>query len=130
MEYNSKEYKALQKEWYEKLKKDGFKDIETEKGNMDTGKILNNIATRCTVDTFKAQQDYYRFAGQFLHEYKFKSEDRIIWESHCNGVSIREIVKVLKKQGFITYKRRVHETLQRLQKEFRKHKRQDSDDEE
>lgn len=117
---NSKEFKELQELWYKKLKKKGFKDIESKSGLLDVDKALNNVATHYTQATFTIKEDYYRLAGQFFHDHAFDTKfDRYIWENHSNGVSIRNIVKILRAMGYRTYKREVHERLQFLVKEMK-----------
>ncbi len=37
-------------------------------------------------------------AGQFLNNYNFRSKlEKVIWEYHCNGISYRNIAKLLRK---------------------------------
>ncbi len=65
------------------------------------------------------KEEYYRMAGHFLHDHKFEStSDKIIWRLHSEGVSIVDIVYYLKSKKFKTYKRKVHETIQKLAEEM------------
>lgn len=114
MDKNSKEFLALKRKWYAKLDKEGFKDIENEAGLLKKWSSYW-LRSKHTSATFDAKQEYYRLAGQFLHDYQFGSAlDRIIWEMHSEGDSVRGIAVALKKRGFKVYKRLVHETLMRL----------------
>lgn len=118
MNPNSKEFKALQDKWYKKLKQEGFEDIERAGGALKTDP-MQNIKTFYDQGSFEAKQSYHSSVGYFLHHHKFTSEkERLIWEYHSNGVSIRDTVEFLRKKGFKTYKRQVHEILQNLVKKM------------
>ena len=92
---NTPNFRKLQKEWYEKLKKSGFEDIEHFKNGDMVPKILSpKDAVRMGVSMEQIEDgfEYYRSAGIFLHEYKFASEfDRKFWEMHASGSFIIEI---------------------------------------
>jgi len=46
----------------------------------------------------EALQEYFYLANSFLNDHQFTSNvERIIWEYHTEGLSIREIETVLKK---------------------------------
>jgi hypothetical protein len=115
MDLKSKEFEKLQAEWDAKLKKSGFDDKERRDGCLkfyDSDYFTSNITGADPV-YYKSKEEYYRMAGKFLYDNKFKSQqDKIIWEQHAEGKSIREIVKILRKKGFKSYKRKVHETIQ------------------
>lgn len=86
----------LTKEWYDKLKKAGFKDIEHDENTLifwDTNRL-----SRKDLNVLKNAQDYYILAEHFLNDYKFKSNyQKTIWEYHANGLSAREIAQTLNK---------------------------------
>lgn len=114
------QFKKLNAEWAKKLKASGFKDIESSNGRMDIDKALNNVVTKYDQISYAAKEDYYRLAGQFLHDNDFESEfDKIIWENHSSGVAITVIVKILSAKGHKAYKRKVHERLQKLVAEMK-----------
>ena len=90
--------KQLQKEWYHILKEDGFKDIETFSPSMEPNDIL--AKSKCIRDLNKLveanNEEYYRQARGFLHEYSFKKPiHKLMWELHSEGVSNRLISKHL-----------------------------------
>jgi len=89
-------FKALQKKWYSKLKKEGFEDIEQDEENL---KVWSQVFFgKHSIEQIQAKQAYYQMATNFLEEYPFETErDRIIWEYHANGISAREIVVLFKK---------------------------------
>lgn len=86
----------LKREWYAKLRKSGFEDIEQNESKLK----------RWSSSSFKyypgqlaqIKQEYYYMATHFLHDYKFETPlESAIWEYHANGISAREIAKILKK---------------------------------
>lgn len=120
MDPKSKAFKELEKKWYTKLEKSGFKDIEQPDGNL---KVWASSACKnyAEPNVRAAKEEYYRMAGQFLYDYKFTSAiDKFAWKHHANGVSIRSIVGLLAKKGIKSNKRTIHEKLQRLAKEMLK----------
>jgi hypothetical protein len=82
--------------WYAKLKRDGFDDIESDEDNL---KVWSTIFfKKHSIEQIQAKQAYYQMATNFLNDYKFNNNrERIIWEYHANGISLRDIGKVLKK---------------------------------
>ncbi len=112
--FKTKEFAELKAEWDKKLEKSGFEDIETPKGDLKDSHAAFFESHYNQTDAF-AKEQYYRQAGFFLYEHKFKTElERRIWELHVEGIGIREIVKVLKKRDHKVYKRKVHELLRPL----------------
>ena len=120
MSNNTKEFKKLQDQWYAKLKKEGFKDIEQDEDHLKSyasTDLINNY----TPETFAIKENYYIAAGHFLHSYEFKCKaDRLIWEYHSEGKALVEIVKLLKKHRIKSYKNKVHETVKTLRNEMKK----------
>lgn len=90
------EFDALKKTWYKKLKDEtDFVDIEyaeddlIKRGHSDS-RHYKDPELRQLV------QDYYCMAYYFLNEFTFESElDRVTWEYYSNGISIRNIVKLI-----------------------------------
>ena len=87
----------LKKIWERKLKKSGFEDIETKNGTLaNTTHSGGNLDKRRV--TWQSQEEYYRLARYFLNDYMFKKPvHRVIWEYHSEGISVRDIVKLLNK---------------------------------
>ncbi len=105
---NPSQFKKLQAKWYKKLKAEGFRDIEVVE---PTTRVYGSQVT------IEAKQYYYQIANRFLTEHIFENKrDKIIWEYHANGMSIRNIVKTLKKVRIKTYRRAVWETVSKLRK--------------
>lgn len=127
MHRRTKEYAALEAEWDKKLADSGFQDIEQRKdGNLKFWSTI--FVNRHTFSRLDAKQAYYRAAGHFLHDHKFTSYERKVWELHAEGISMRNIVKILQDRDNIrTYRRRVHETIQSLVREMVKYIRKEND---
>lgn len=90
------ELATQQKTWYKKLKDSGFKDIEYAGGGIKAS-YSRAYGDKNTV-VREAREEYYYMAYHFLHSHAFKSElEKVIWEYHTNGLSVREIAKVLTK---------------------------------
>lgn len=123
--FKTKQFKDLEKEWYGRLTKSGFKDIERRDrigkaaGRMKTG-TLDNIIHSYDEHQFSVKEEYYRVAGQFLHSYKFKSAlEKSIWSMHSEGLSIRNIIKSLKAKGHTAYRDLVNGAIKRLALEMK-----------
>lgn len=100
--WNTQEFKELEKKWYEKLKnkphKEGkFRDIELKNGALRDDHMKAMLLNPHQV-VWEAKQTYYQMTTAFLEEYKFDNKlDKIIWEYHSNGISYRDITKILAK---------------------------------
>lgn len=95
MKFTDPEFKALQRKWYEKIKKKGFQDIEEEKkvGYYQTTGFRHGSLDP---DRMEARREYFTRAGQFLHSRKWDSRDeKRIWELHAKGDSIRAIASAI-----------------------------------
>jgi hypothetical protein len=97
--YNSKEFKKLQSKWYKKLADAGFEDIEQEDGNLKRW-ASSVFKSRYDPTLFAAKEEYYRLAGQFLHDHVFDTRvEKMIWERHTAGISQEDIHLQLKARG-------------------------------
>lgn len=93
---------ALRKIWYKKLKDDGFEDIENTDLPEPDLKAYHAPYFQYFYDpfVFQMQQEYYRRAGLFLNQFKFKNKtEREIWRLHSEGISLRKISNSLKTDG-------------------------------
>lgn len=114
--FKTKEFETLNKLWKKKLEKSGFKDIEQDEDNLKLW-YSEYYKTRYTTTTFQAKEEYYRLASQFLHSNKFKNKkEEVIWTLYSEGLSIRNIVKVLKSRNFKAYKNEVNKIVRTLSK--------------
>ena len=120
---SSQALNKLTKEWYAKLKKSGFDDIEDSEDTLK--RWHTKIFLNASAVSSQAKQDYYRIAGYFLNDYEFKSDyEKKIWELHATGKSMRGIGKQLGKHK----KDYVNRIIQRLRKEMLKMYANRSDD--
>lgn len=91
------EHKALERFWYDKLKKEGFIDIEDT--TISNRPLLSWHSFKfCKTPKVKqeALSDYYYKASQLLNTYEFeKPIHRRIWELHCEGYSWRKIESII-----------------------------------
>ena len=119
---------TLIKLWDRKLKNHGFNDIE----NRRTGQLkksggdvlwdpflyeqpLQENKMGYTSGVWKdSQAEYYRLAGQALHEKEFKNvRERIIWQLHSEGLSHSEICEAIN-----TTLNKVRRSVERMAREF------------
>jgi DNA-directed RNA polymerase specialized sigma24 family protein len=104
-----KKLQQLQSKWYKKLEREGFKDIEDQRGRLKTwsGRSLHDEfkgplpgyhrpGRDYSSLTWKASQaEYFRLANQYIHDCSFPSEQhKIVWTMHAEGRSYKEIGKV------------------------------------
>lgn len=113
---------SLKKKWYAKLEKSGFEDAERPEFDRYALKSSSDkFNTADTVRDYYAKTEYYSMARKFLHDYKFSSNlEKVIWEYHTEGISVRNIAKLLKKVKFKMNKDKVNAVTMRLEKEMKK----------
>ena len=91
----------LQREWYERLKAEGFNDIEHLKNDGNFSQYLRGSglrerrrSPRKTEDVIQASKEFYSLASEFLHTHEFKKPiEKIIWALFAEGLTYREIAK-------------------------------------
>lgn len=111
------EFEALKKLWYDKLKKSGFNDVEQDEDYLKASSwpLRKNGASNQV--RFVSGQEYFRLAGQFLHDYKFKDEiEELIWRLHSEGKFLREISQELKNNRVKLNKDSVNARIKKLKK--------------
>lgn len=116
----TKDFKTLQELWDKKLARSGFVDIEdrSERLKMASSVQFNPNDNRRGQNTtyWASKEAYYHMANQFLYNHDFKdNKERIIWEYHANGLSVRDIVTLLKKARIKTYRTGVWMIISRLE---------------
>jgi len=105
----------LKKIWYAKLKESGFQDIEYyEESSYGMNRFDKHPENP---EVMQARADYYQMSTHFLSDHSFESDfEKDIWEIHADGISIRNITKVLfEKQGIKTSKTKVGKIVKRLE---------------
>lgn len=104
----SKPPKALIAEWYAKAKKSGFTDIESANGTLrdadsNNTPLINDNYTIAGARPYLSslvdklsRAEYYRLAGQYLYDKKFKSsKHKKVWALHAEGHTIEEVSQIL-----------------------------------
>lgn len=115
------EYDKLRAVWYKKLEKEGFQDIETDEHNLKSWSA--KFASRKSQELWQAKEAYYYMATNFLNEYAFDSAlEKTIWEYHTEAISIRDIVKLLRKKTkvMIINRSSIWTTINRLETTMKK----------
>lgn len=107
MWYNQPQIKILQSQWYKILKSKGFEDIEQTTHPDKPLKAWHSMyfKSRHSADKIDEQLEYFTQCDRYLHLYQFESEhQRLLWELHAQGLSLRAIAKQLEAKGFRTNK--------------------------
>ncbi len=94
--YRQKSFLKLQEKWYKKLAKEGFADAEKDENHLKewSAKFLRQKS----IDRFHFKEQYYYMATHFLNDHKFENElEKTIWEYHSEGISLTNIMSLLKK---------------------------------
>lgn len=126
MKYKTREFKQLQKVWNEKLKDNGFEDIEDQtrliRGHPPLLKWDSfYFQARHAPVAFKCDQEYYSMTINFLNKFSFKSHlEKQAWAHHSDGFSIREITLLIVNSGIQISKSQVHRILSKLEQTMRK----------
>lgn len=110
-------YKQLRKVWYDKLKAEGFVDIEnTNTDYQDINVQSSQWARKRYVEDVPARQAYYYMANTFLNEHEFVSSlEKVIWDYHSNALSYRKIADTLEKAGVKHHRRwKINQIVKRL----------------
>ena len=81
--------------WYDKLRKEGFQDIEDAHGNIKGNTTKRRAVDRDPADT-RARRDYYIRAEHFLVERQvpFGALEAKVWSLHAGGLSYRDIAVI------------------------------------
>ena len=82
------------------MKQSGFQDVENRDETLKFNSSFFATTSNATHNEIQmsAKQDYYRLASQFLNGHIFRNSiEEKIFALHSEGVSARNIVKILKK---------------------------------
>ncbi len=113
-QFKTPKFKALQDEWYKKLKSDGFEDIEADETKLKRWDS-HVFYARHSPTSFAASQEYFRYAGIFLHEHEFKTKaERVIWELHSEGMTTQAIFETLRSRRSKITRNQVYATVKSL----------------
>lgn len=108
--FHSKKFKTLQTRWYQKLKEEGFEDIEDTSSPREYLHTWDSTHFFKTYDeeTFQLKAQYYEKAKNFLNDYSFEeSLDEKIFEMHTEGLSVRAISSLLSKDEILLNKDKI-----------------------
>ncbi len=100
--WNTDEFKALQKEWYQRLEDEGFQDAEVL---VDGELVLQQRAAHVYRNASKkiereSKEAYFRLLGQLVHKEKFDRKiDKKVLMAYAAGDRITVIVRELKRAG-------------------------------
>jgi hypothetical protein len=96
--FETPEFRALLGKWNQILARDGLAEI-TDQGDFLSGRHYRDKSTPADIrQRIELTQSYYERASELLKDFAFKTKlHRRIWELHCEGLSIRNIVKKLRK---------------------------------
>lgn len=102
MSFQSRQFKALEQIWYEKLKAEGFEDIEDcDKRDRPLSAWHSFKFPALNAGQREASTLYFEAASELLHTYEFERPiERFIWALHCQGLSKREIEIEVSKSDF------------------------------
>ena len=105
---------TIQKVWYEKLKKEGFEDLESFDQKGEPKEILKTTVKPLPHGWENAEQ-YYTYCRRYLHTGTFKSQtEREVWEMFSEGSSQREISRKLDlKRNTVLVTIEIHKELMR-----------------
>lgn len=99
----SKTFKELKQLWYAKLKAKGFNDAERDEYRLRVSSVVFKRKTgrsesSLTAVAQAAKREYYIMAEHFLNSHLFESRlEENIWAYHTEGLSYRNITKILNK---------------------------------
>ena len=104
--WETSSFKALQADWYRRLKEDGFQDAErvvelpqpdgTTKTYLKFKRTSSHAICETTVEQKEQKEAYFRLLGQLVHVSEYESEvDRLILNMFADGERIKKIVETL-----------------------------------
>ncbi len=90
----NKELIKLQREWYKKLKDEGFEDTEYFDANFEPRDIQKKDTYKHALeikDKYVSTSNHYTYARQLLHTGQIPEEKKRVWELYSEGVPYRTI---------------------------------------
>lgn len=118
---NKAQLKQLQAEWYQRLRETGFDDIEqTAESNAKLRSWHSyHFSIQHDPSRFQAKQEYYYKATQYLDHGKFRTKtEKHLWKLHSEGLGLRQIVVVMKTNGFHYNKDQCAAIVRRIKEEM------------
>lgn len=113
------DYERIRKYWYDKLKEEGFVDIEYADGSLNIGHPRSTHYE--DPELRQIALDYNIMAIDFLNTYVFANKlEHIVWEYHTEGFSVRDISSTLAKINIKINKDKVWKIIDRLEKRMKR----------
>lgn len=116
MKLSKDEFRNLQREWYQKLKDIGFKDIEKLHG--DELLLIQSASRSIDMCTLLVSEEYYRNIGQKAldEDTEFRNEvHKHILVRHSEGAKIKTIISELNERGLSRTKESVRVIIRRYE---------------
>jgi hypothetical protein len=119
--FDSDEFKKLKRKWYQKIQRKGFIDQEKEVGQ-------NTYLVQSSEYPFRhhgelqreARLQYYLFISQFVATEQWaNSRDRIVMQSHAEGLKIKEILLKLERRGLLCHRQTVRFIIRRFENKWK-----------
>ena len=116
--YQTKEFLTLEKEWKDKLKESGFKDIEN--GQNQLKQRASNVYRQADEITREAKIHYFELLVAHVELNKFDNEiDKLVMTLKSQGKKIKEICEQLEKKGKKRYRRTVRLIIRRYETKWK-----------
>lgn len=97
--FRSPEFLAEFKFWNEKLARSGFQDAEDFSLPEPALKSWHSFKWRESQARAVESKHYFELAHELLHTFAFRSAlYRKVWELHCEGLSVRQIARRLRRR--------------------------------
>lgn len=97
--FNSKEFHDLRKEWYKKLKEEGFEDVEWQSSHGTQSPYMKRSTGSIRRKHRFETEQYYQIVANFATHYPFDSNlESVIMQKHALGWSYRRISKHLRAE--------------------------------
>jgi DNA-directed RNA polymerase specialized sigma24 family protein len=94
--FKTPEFKALRQKWYQKLERNGFKDIEVTDRRLQPDPFVESLR-RYPKEFIAERQGFRETEREYLLTGQFKSRrHRDAWRMHTEGLPIAEIAKRLR----------------------------------
>jgi len=102
--HTQESFAKLQRQWYAKLKKTGFNDIEWYGSERDASKA-NNYLKQDTYQTTRTSKpgnaEYYRIMTNYWTHTEWQNPlHSKVFELHCDGMSLRNIATAVNKMNY------------------------------
>jgi len=119
--WQTKEFIELEKEWYTKLEKSHFEDVEKQ---INGNGVLKQRASNCYRSIHQIEREnkqrYYELLAQAVHnELEFRdSVERFIMERKSVGTTINQISIELEQVGERCYRGTIRKIIQKYERKW------------